>query len=104
MKRQHMVASDGKVYFVEGGLLQVIDTLEDYKEMIARKEREAEELRALIEKRSSTYFEITVDGTYYKQLMVDRNGVFRILATIKDIDTRIKEQTRYFKEREASGL
>ena len=104
MKRQYKVASDGMVYFVEGGLLQVIDTLEEYKEMIARKEKESEELRAFIEKRSSTYFEITVDGTYYKQLMVDRDGVFRILATIKNFEKRVEETRRYFKEKEEAGL
>ena len=103
MKRQYKVASDGMVYFVEGGLLQVIDTLEEYKEMIARKEKEAEELSAFIKKRSSTYFEITVDGTYYKQLMVDRDGVFRILATIKNFEKRVEETSRYFKEKEVLG-
>ena len=91
--RQHLVASDGKVYFIEDGLLQVLDTMEEYKELIA-----------LNDKKASTYFEITVEGTYYKQLMVDREGVFKILARIKDIDKRIQETGRYLKEKEAVGL
>ena len=93
MKRQHLIASDGKVYFVENGLLQVLDTMEEYKKLIA-----------LNDKKASTYFEITVGGVYYKQLMVDRDGVFKILARIKDIDKRIKETGRYLREKEAAGL
>lgn len=104
MKRQYKVATDGKVYFVEGGLLQVIDTLEEYEEMIAQKEKEAEELRVFMEKRASTYFEITIDGTYYKKLMVDRDGVFKILATIKSFEKRVEETSRYFQEKEEAGL
>lgn len=104
MKRQYKVATDGKVYFVENGLLQVIDTLEEYEAMIARKEKEAEELRAFMEKRASTYFEITIDGTYYKKLMVDRDGVFKILATIKSFEKRVEETSRYFQEKEGAGL
>lgn len=93
MKRQYKVASDGKVYFVEDGLLQVLDTMEEYKKLIA-----------LNDKKASTYFEIVVGDTYYKQLMVDREGVFKILARIKDIDKRIKETGRYLKEKEEAGL
>ncbi len=102
--RQHLVATDGKVYFVEDGLLQVLDTLEEYKEMIALKDKKIEEQRALNKKRASTYFEITVEGTYYKLLMVNRDGVFKALARIRNIEERIKEQTRYFKEKEEAGL
>lgn len=104
MRRQYKVATDGKVYFVEDGLLQVLDTLEEYKEMIALKDKKIEEQRALNEKRASTYFEITVEGTYYKLLMVNRVGVFKALARIRNIEERIKEQTRYFKEKEEAGL
>ena len=93
MKRQYMVASDGKVYFVEDGLLQVLDTMEEYKKLIA-----------LNDKKASTYFEVVVGDTYYKQRMVDRDGVFKILAKIKNIETRIKETGRYLKEKEAVGL
>lgn len=93
MRRQYEVASDGKVYFIEGGLLQVLDTMEEYKELIA-----------LNDKKASTYFEIVVGTAYYKHLMVDREGVFKILARIKDIDKRIEETARYLKEKEEAGL
>lgn len=93
MRRQHMVASDGKVYFVEYGLLQVLDTMEEYEKLVAHNK-----------KKESTYFEITVDEIYYKHLMTDRVGVFKILARIKNIEERIKETARYFKEKEEAGL
>lgn len=93
MKRQHLVASDGKIYFVEDGLLQVLDTMEEYEELIA-----------LNDKKASTYFEITVEGNYYKHRMIDREGVFKILSKIKNIETRIEETSRYFKEKEGAGL
>lgn len=93
MKRQYKVASDGKVYFVEAGLLQVLDTMEEYKELIA-----------LNDKKARTYFEINVGDNYFKHRMIDREGVFKILALIKDIEERIKETSRYFKEKEEAGL
>ena len=91
--RQYKVASDGKVYFVEGGLLQVLDTMDEYEKLIAFNEKIAR-----------TYFEITVGGVYYKHRMVDRDGVFRILANIKSIEQRIEETRRYLKEKEEAGL
>ena len=91
--RQYKVASDGKVYFVEGGLLQVLDTMDEYEKLIAFNDKIA-----------STYFEITVGEVYYKHRMVDRDGVFRILANIKNIEERIKETRRYLKEKEEAGL
>lgn len=93
MKRQYMVASDGKVYFVEDGLLYVLDTMEEYEELMSYKD-----------KRARTYFEITVGETYFKHRIVDREGVFKILARIKNIEERIKETSRYFKEKEEAGL
>lgn len=104
MKRQYKVATDGKVYYVEEGLLQVIDTLEEYEEMIAKKDKKAEEMKAFYKKQTSTYFEITIDGTYYKQRMIDRDGVFRILANIKNFEKRVEETRRYFQEKEEAGL
>lgn len=91
--RQYKVASDGKVYFVEGGLLEVLDTMEEYEKLIAFNDKIA-----------STYFEITVGDTYYKHRMVDRDGVFRILANIKNFEQRIEETRRYLKEKEEAGL
>ena len=93
MKRQYKVASDGKVYFVEDGLLQVVDTMEEYQELIA-----------LNNKIATTFFEITIGDDYYKQRMVDRDGVFRILSYIKNIEKRIEETARYLREKEEAGL
>ena len=93
MKRQYKVASDGKVYFVEDGLLQVVDTMEEYQELIA-----------LNNKIATTFFEITIGNDYYKQRMVDRDGVFRILSYIKNIEKRIEETARYLREKEEAGL
>ena len=93
MRRQHMVATDGKVYFVEAGLLQVLDTMEEYEKLIAHND-----------KKDKTYFEITVGDTYFKHRMNDRDGVFKILAMIKNIEERIKETGRYLKEKEEAGL
>ena len=93
MRRQYKVATDGKVYFVERGLLQVLDTMEEYEELIAHND-----------KQENTYFEITVGGIYFKHLMNDRDGVFKILARVKNIEERIKETARYFKEKEEAGL
>ena len=93
ISRQYKVASDGKVYFVEDGLLQVVDTMKEYEELIAYQD-----------KKKSTYFEITVENTFYKHLMCDRDGVFRILAMIKNIEERITETRRYLKDKEEAGL
>ena len=93
MRRQYKVASDGKIYFVEGGLLQVLDTMEEYEELVAYNDKKA-----------STYFEIIVGDIYFKHRMIDRDGVFKILARIKNIEKRIKETARYFKEKEEAGL
>ena len=93
MRRQYKIATDGKIYFVERGLLQVVDTMEEYQKLIAHND-----------KQEQTYFEITVGDTYFKQLTIDRDGVFKILARIKDINKRIEETARYFKEKEEAGL
>ena len=57
---------------------------------------------------SKLYFEITVgeglSRSYYKLPLVDRDMVFQVLGEIKDFDNRVKEQMRYFKEREENGL
>lgn len=91
--RQHMVAENGKVYFVEGGLLQVIGSKAEYDKLIAEND-----------KRANTYFEITVGDTYYKHRMVDREGIFKILEKITNIEVRINETRRYLTEKEGAGL
>lgn len=93
MRRQYKIATDGKIYFVERGLLQVLDTMEEYEELVAHND-----------KQEQTYFEITVGDIYFKHLTIDRDGVFKILARIKDIEERIKETARYIKEKEDAGL
>lgn len=95
--RQFMVAKSGEVFFTEDGILKRMDSMEGYQEMVKEEERV-----------SKLYFEITVgegnNKTYYKLQLVNRDMVFQVLNEIRDMDTRIKEQTRYFQEREANGL
>lgn len=100
MKRQYMVAQSGEVFYIKDGILKRMDSIEDYQAY--------EEVIMEEERKSKLYFEITVGegmkSTYYKLQLINRDMIFKVLDEIKDIDTRIKEQTRYFKEREENGL
>jgi len=91
--REFMVSKSGEVFYTEDGILKKTDSLEAYQEMIAEEKRI-----------SKLYFEIRTGKSYYKILLANRDMVFQALDEIKDFDIRVKEQMRYFKEREANGL
>lgn len=91
-KRQYMVAESGEVFYTEGFKLKKARNLEEYNAMVERERKLA-----------TTYFEITVNGCYHKIQMVNETAVFKVLKELT-FEERVKEQTRYFKEKEAMGL
>lgn len=85
IKREHMVAKSGEVFYVENGKLHTLENIEEYDYMIKKERYQARQ-----------YFTFTVGQTHLKLQVVNDEEVMKWLGRITDLERRMKLTKEYF--------